>query len=197
MLIKKYEEAPCILVYEDAFDAENFIELIEEEAQQSWPYMEWMSSQTGDDDNLRINEYRTSLEIAISPLFQADVERLNPIKSLFVEKIFPSIDECIWDYRKLYDLELQSDNGFALLKYLEGGEYHIHHDHGPQNSRVLSLVASFGEAEEGGELEFPYFNVKIKLNKNSLVLFPSNFPYSHIAHPVISGVKYSLVTWFI
>jgi hypothetical protein len=46
-------------------------------------------------------------------------------------------------------------------------------------------------------LEFNNFDLTIKLEKNSIVLFPSNFPYSHIAHPVKSGVKYSLVTWFI
>lgn len=197
MLIKKYEKAPCILVYEDAFDIENFIELIEEETQQSWPYMEWMSSQTGDGENSAINEYRTSLEIFLNPLFEADVERLNSLKNLFIEKIFPKIDECVWDYRNVYDLQLQSDTGLSLLKYLDGGEYHLHHDHGPDNRRILSLVASFGEAEEGGELEFPYFDIKIKLPTNSLILFPSNFPYSHIAHPVTKGVKYSLVTWYL
>jgi predicted 2-oxoglutarate/Fe(II)-dependent dioxygenase YbiX len=61
----------------------------------------------------------------------------------------------------------------------------------------LSLVACFSDGFEGGELEFPFFDLKIKLEKNSLVLFPSNFPYTHIAHPVTSGTKYSLVTWFV
>jgi predicted 2-oxoglutarate/Fe(II)-dependent dioxygenase YbiX len=28
-----------------------------------------------------------------------------------------------------------------------------------------------------------------------LILFPSNYAYSHIAHPVTSGTKYAMVTW--
>jgi len=48
----------------------------------------------------------------------------------------------------------------------------------------------------GGELEFPYFDVKITPSAGTLVLFPSNFPYGHIAHPVEDGTKYSLVTWY-
>ena len=28
-----------------------------------------------------------------------------------------------------------------------------------------------------------------------LILFPSSYPYMHIAHPVTKGTKYNLVTW--
>ena len=57
-----------------------------------------------------------------------------------------------------------------LLKYEGGSQYHAHHDHSSKNSRILSLVACFGDDFEGGELEFPFFNKTIKLEKNSLIL---------------------------
>jgi predicted 2-oxoglutarate/Fe(II)-dependent dioxygenase YbiX len=47
----------------------------------------------------------------------------------------------------------------------------------------------------GGELEFRNFQLKISPKKGMLLLFPSNFAYAHIAHPVTSGTKYAFVTW--
>ena len=50
--------------------------------------------------------------------------------------------------------------------------------------------------EEGGNLEFPNFSTEVEIKDGMVILFPSNFPYIHIAHPVKKGIKYSLVTWF-
>lgn len=198
MLIEKFEKAPCIWVYKDVFDATGFIEKLEKEAEKSWAYLSWQQSSTGDGANQAVSEYRSSLEIRLDAFYNGDiVEDLVDMKTEFTEEIYPKIDECIWDYRRAFDLNLMADSGLTILKYIAGGEYHIHHDHSPMNERVLSMVACLGNADEGGELEFNNFDLTIKLEKNSLVLFPSNFPYTHIAHPVISGTKYSLVTWFI
>lgn len=201
MSIEKFDLAPCIFVYRGALNSENFIELIEQEASKNWPYLTWNRSQTGGNNNSlgTVSDYRTSLEMSMAPLMSEEVNKdLENLQSILIEQIFKPIDQCIWDYRKYFDLNLQSDTGYALLKYSGGSEYHIHHDHGPDNRRVLSLVACLGEESfSGGELEFNNFKLTIKLNKNDLVLFPSNFPYTHIAHPVDSGTKYSLVTWLI
>lgn len=196
--VNKIEKAPGVWVYEDAFETGNFCEEIEKESSKDWPYISWYSSQTGDGVNTSTSEYRSSLEMHLGILYGDTVnEQLQNLKDTLLEDILKPIDKCVWDYRNYFDLALQKDSGFVLLKYLDSGEYHIHHDHGPDNSRVISLVACLGEDFEGGELEFPHYNVKLKLKKNSLVIFPSNFPYSHIAHPVTGGIKYSLVTWFI
>lgn len=197
--IEKVEEAPCIWVYKNAFDSKNFCELIEEETEKDWSLVNWAVSSTGDGiKNNKVSEYRTSLEMPMDPFFSPTINQdLKDMQDIFLNDIFAKIDECVWDYRTCFDLGLKADSGFSLLKYIDGGEYHIHHDHSPANERVLSLVACLGDEFEGGELEFNNFNLTIKLEKNSLVLFPSNFPYTHIAHPVKKGVKYSLVTWFV
>ena len=195
MFIKK-EKQPAIWVYENAFDCSDFIEKIEHESEREWGYLSWSSSSTDEGDNANVSEYRTSYEMPLGSLAQANVnDDLKDISNQLIS-IHKDIDECVWDYRRCFNLDLRADEGLNLLKYGPSGEYHNHHDHAPSNGRVLSMVASFGDSCEGGELEFPYFDIKIKLQKNSLVLFPSNFPYTHIAHPVLSGVKYSLVTWF-
>lgn len=196
MYIQTFENAPCIAIYNDAFRPDNFVKLIEEESKESWSYMPWSTSRTG--ASLIASSYRSSLEMSLQPIgTETVVERLKPIQESFINDVFLPIDECIWDYRNTYDLSLQGMNGWSVLKYTNDAEYHMHHDHAPDNQRVLSLVASLGSDCDGGELEFPHFKTTIKLSAGSLVLFPSNFPYSHIAHPVTSGTKYSLVTWFV
>ena len=197
MYIEKIEKAPCIWIYHNYFDVENFISMIEEDATKSWPYIGWGDSITGDGSNTAVSEYRSSLSADVCPLLNEDTVSDIAEMSQSFKKIFRSIDECIWDYRKSHSLYLNQVEGMQLLKYENNAQYHAHHDHSPQNQRILSLVACFGDEFEGGELEFPYFETSIKLEKNSLVLFPSNYPYTHIAHPVTSGVKYSLVMWFI
>jgi hypothetical protein len=195
MFIKK-EEQPAIWVYEDAFDCGNFIEKIESESEKDWGYLSWSSSATGGGIGGDISEYRTSYEMSLNGLLQENVaEDIKYISDDF-KSIFKDIDQCIWDYRNCFNLTLYGNDGINLLKYGPSGEYHNHHDHAPPNSRVLSMVANLGDSCEGGELEFSYFNISLKLKKNSVILFPSNFPYTHIAHPVTKGLKYSLVTWF-
>jgi hypothetical protein len=198
MSIVKFENAPCVYVYEDAFSSELFVSMVEKESKDSWPYLSWVSSGTGYGDSSAISEYRSSLEMNIMPLHNDTVvERLKPIQDEYRENVFLPIQDCVHDYKASNDLFIEKDTGWSLLKYTNGGQYHIHHDHGPDNSRVASLVACLGDEFEGGELEFNRFNLKIKLKRNSLIMFPSNFPYTHIAHPVSSGTKYSLVSWFV
>ena len=197
MYIEKFEKAPCIWVYKDCFDVENFISDFEKESEKSWGYVSWNQSSTGGGANNVSSEYRSSVEASFSSLLvENPVEDVKDLCNKAVD-IFRNVDKCIWDYRDSFDLQLNEHQGISLLKYQNNAQYHTHHDHHPSNERILSLVACLGNDFEGGELEFPFFDLTIKLEKNSLVLFPSNFPYTHIAHPVTSGTKYSLVTWFI
>lgn len=182
--------APCIAVYKNCFHAENFINLFEQETINEWGDFSWKNSLVGSGNTTNI---RTSLECDISILDSSDKQ--TPLSSEFKENILYPITRYIKDYKEEFMVETSDNEGWRILKYENGGEYHSHHDHSPNNSRVISIVAFLGAPEDGGELEFPLFNSKIKAENNTLVVFPSNFPYVHIAHPVNSGRKYSLVTW--
>jgi predicted 2-oxoglutarate/Fe(II)-dependent dioxygenase YbiX len=61
--------------------------------------------------------------------------------------------------------------------------------------RVVSAILYLNDDYEGGHLEFPNFGIKIKPQAGMLILFPSNYAYTHAAHPVTKGTKYALVTW--
>jgi predicted 2-oxoglutarate/Fe(II)-dependent dioxygenase YbiX len=84
---------------------------------------------------------------------------------------------------------------YSLLKYGEGEEYKQHFDGLTHSGRAISAICYLNDDYEGGELEFPHFGVKLKPQAGMLLLFPSNFAYAHIAHPVTKGTKYALVTW--
>jgi hypothetical protein len=85
--------------------------------------------------------------------------------------------------------------GYSLLKYSGGQEYKQHYDGDTGIGRAITAICYLNDNYQGGEIEFPYFKLKIKPQPGMLMLFPSNYAYSHIAHPVTDGVKYALVTW--
>lgn len=191
--------APCINLYTDIYDASKFLELIEAEASQDWPRLEWSRSTVISDNTQSDLEYRSSLSMSLRPIMtKEELVELKETKEEF-GALFKHIDECIWDYRNTYDLPLTVHEVMSVLKYEGNAEYRFHWDAGPGDAalRVLSMVAFLNDDYVGGELEFPHFELKITPQKGSVVLFPSSYPYAHIAHPVTTGVKYSLVTWFL
>jgi prolyl 4-hydroxylase len=84
---------------------------------------------------------------------------------------------------------------FNLLKYQTGEEYKAHFDGTTQTHRAFSPILYLNDDYTGGELEFVHHNVKIKPTAGMLAIFPSNYAYAHIAHPVLTGTKYAIVTW--
>jgi Rps23 Pro-64 3,4-dihydroxylase Tpa1-like proline 4-hydroxylase len=100
-------------------------------------------------------------------------------------------------YREHFKISEQVffNEGFNVLKYETGQEYKQHYDSGSGSGRTISPILYLNDNYEGGEIEFVNFGIKIKPEKGMLILFPSTYPYAHIAHPVTSGTKYAIVTW--
>lgn len=120
------------------------------------------------------------------------VERFKDLDSM----IFKSVNECLKNYCSIYDQAfITQDEGYTLLKYKTGDYYRTHKDDGKDSRRVISCVIYLNDDYEGGELNFPYLNVKIKPKKNSVLVFPSNYIYAHESLPVLSGEKLAIVTW--
>tara|TARA_Y100000004_G_scaffold64448_1_gene72289 strand:- start:3029 stop:3574 length:546 start_codon:yes stop_codon:yes gene_type:complete len=90
-------------------------------------------------------------------------------------------------------------NQIDLLKYEKGGNYKIHTDHYTDTPRHLSIIMNLNDEYEGGDLTF--FDQKqneikrLKLKKNSIVFFPSNFMYPHGIEQITKGTRYSIVSW--
>ena len=189
MKLKKI--ATCISLYEDVFDSDNsalFLKKLEEEIVDEWNELEWGNSGVG---NGKITDYRTSLSCSLVPLMKPYPE--NELSEFFTKNIRNPIEEVVEDYRKENMLPNGIHEPYSVLKYLEQSEYHAHFR---DNGRVFSMVATLGQPISGGQLEFPTIGVTVEPKAGSVILFPSNFPYLHIAHPVSEGIKFSMVTWY-
>lgn len=186
--------APCIFVYENAVDTgKEFVDLIEDEAKNEWSSLSWTHSQTG---RGTISEFRSSRLCSLESITNPCPD--TKLSKLFNSSILFNINKCIGDYAAYHGLpSMLLGEGWTLLKYEGEAQYRTHWDHGPENTRILSVVCfPYSTATSGGELTFPHFDVSVKPISGSVVIFPSNFPYTHTAHPVEEGIKYSLVTWF-
>ena len=90
-------------------------------------------------------------------------------------------------------------NQIDLLKYSIGGKYETHTDHYTNTPRHLSIIINLNNTYEGGDLVFTDQQNKevkrLKLDKGSIVFFPSNFMYPHSIQPITKGTRYSIVAW--
>jgi hypothetical protein len=184
--------AICISVYKNVFEPENFINNLEKSINNNFDEeLYWDVSKIG---NGQSHQYRTSLSCSATSLLPPYPE--NELSAIFRKEIYKPTITVLNDYIEEHRLPNGAHEFISILKYTGLAEYHAHYDHSPETRRVFSLVACLGAPGSGGELEFPNFDVTIKPEAGSVILFPSNFPYMHIAHPVTDGTKYSMVTWF-
>tara|TARA_R100001086_G_scaffold157096_1_gene84050 strand:- start:307 stop:855 length:549 start_codon:yes stop_codon:yes gene_type:complete len=100
---------------------------------------------------------------------------------------------------KFPKMESKKINQIDLLKYNVGGKYEIHTDSFSNSPRHLSIIINLNDEYEGGDLIFTdQKNMEIKrlkLDKGSIVFFPSNFMYPHSIKPITKGTRYSIVAW--
>lgn len=87
-------------------------------------------------------------------------------------------------------------SSYRFLKYGIGGKYLAHSDKSATNSRVLTFIMGLNDDYEGGEVGFPELEKKIKIPAGGVVVFPSTDYYTHEVHPVTSGERRTLVTWY-
>jgi hypothetical protein len=112
--------------------------------------------------------------------------------------MFKAYNTCLNDYsRKFRFASVDGDDGYTILRYGPGGEYIEHIDQGPKNNRSFTGIMALNDDYEGGGLEFSGGSVTYQLAKGSVILFPSSFMYPHRVVPVISGTRYTVVTWFL
>lgn len=108
-----------------------------------------------------------------------------------------TLDRALTGYAKKFNTPFTFHEDYGLLKYRgeEKDHYDAHHDGNTDTGRSISAVFYLNDNYQGGEIEFVHYGVKIKPEAGSLILFPSNYAYSHIAHEVTKGIKYAIVTW--
>jgi predicted 2-oxoglutarate/Fe(II)-dependent dioxygenase YbiX len=184
------EPVPTICIYEKSFKNPETVYTTIEKLIDSDINFNWTWARTaGATENLQ-GAYRTNQEFSISTqLSHETIKKLD-------DNIFNEITQLVGDYATRYDIGSLTDEGYNILKYENGTEYKQHHDCGGiHKDRVVSILVYLNDNYIGGELEFPMFNFKYKPNAGDIILFPSNYTFAHIAHPVTSGTKYAIVSW--
>ena len=132
-----------------------------------------------------VNEIRTSDQLFF--------DNQAPFASARVKDYFI---KSVNDYMEKYGIPITQDEGLTLLKYSESKKYDFHFDADWTMYRVLSALIYLNPSEyDGGETYFKLFDLKVKPEKPSIVLFPSNYAYVHSAMPVTKGIKYVFVSW--
>lgn len=180
----------CINVFEDVWpDTKQTIADIEDEAQIAQSGMLWQHATTLDGGQ----DKRTNYDIGITYVannFQNSVAQ--NIQNQFYFILLAALNF----YKDKYSIhENLYSEPLNLLKYSSGQHYISHYDGPTSTGRSVSAILYLNDEFAGGEIEFVNFNLKIKPKSGTLMIFPSNYAYSHIAHPVTEGTKYALVTW--
>lgn len=113
------------------------------------------------------------------------------------QQLYQVVTNCIKQYiSKFPNCNIESDTGYDLLQYKEGGFYTQHVDSFTQQFRSVSCSLLLNDDFEGGEFAFFDGEIVYKLNKGDVLMFPSNFMYPHEVKKVTSGTRYSIITWF-
>jgi len=141
-------------------------------------------------DGVPIQSIRTNYCLELKP-----ASKIND--TMIKDQYSDLIQNTIGGYIKTFDIfdKIEDSEGYGLLRYSSGEYYHAHYDGGTDMGRSISAILYLNDDYEGGEIEFVNFDIKIKPKAGTFILFPSNYAYRHIAHPVISGTKYAIVTW--
>lgn len=182
----------CINIYENIWpDPEYTISMLENSCSDPDSGISWQRAETigqGINQNARTNYNLNVTHLAEATGNQVAANIHNQFYMMLLASVGP--------YSRKYGInETFYHEPYSVLRYRGGQEYHAHYDGGTGTGRSVSAICYLNSDYEGGEIEFVNFGVKIKPEPGMLILFPSNYAYSHIAHPVTDGTKYAIVTW--
>jgi hypothetical protein len=183
--------AGCIDIFENAWPSPDLtIEMMEQTCADPESGVSWHKATTiGEGIN---QDRRTNYHLGITD----NAERGNPVAQNVHNQMYMLLLAALGPYKEKYGLghDLWHEP-YNMLRYRGGQEYKAHFDGGTDTGRCVSAIVYLNNDYEGGHVEFTNFGVKIKPEPGMLLLFPSNYAYTHIAHPVTSGTKYAIVTW--
>jgi len=184
-----------IFVVRDAVPAELRTKILQEYAKSD----EWKSAVIG--SNHEVNkEIRDVDQVNVSK--PTIIEKNSAVRKIIDDELFVCANTVLAKYTANYKdfthIHTEKDEGYVLLRYKAAQFYAEHTDAGAFTlfRRVVSCSFAINDDYEGGEWSFFDGAHTQRLNAGDAILFPSNFLFPHSIRPVISGVRYSVVTWF-
>ena len=95
-------------------------------------------------------------------------------------------------FKKLVDML------YACQKTKVGEGYHFWHCENAEmkaRNRILAFMVYLNDVNEGGETEFLYQKCRFKPEKNTMLVWPSQFTHVHRGNPPLSNDKYIITGW--
>lgn len=192
------EIAPGIVVYSNVIQNSERLILDIEEGMQS-AGISWGQAYVRSGDEIKLEESSRNTQIIAIPYneiisddFSSLISSFNTsLSNLFLESFSP-IEK---DYKSLYAADTRTHESYSILKYGVGQNFVNHIDDHFEGPRRISHVHYLNDNYEGGEIEFSRFGITYKPKANESIFFPSGYVYNHSVHPVVSGERYSIVSW--
>ena len=173
----------------------NFINRLDEIGQsaedESDPRFKWTFGYVGYYD--KKPDYRDCHDIKITEIQNPRSKTETLVNNLWTDlKRLQS--QPVLDYCTRYSVKMDYWEVMNCIRYIPGQHFQEHADDGFSYSATVSLVGYPNDDYTGGGLKFPKLGLEIKPQAGDLYIFPSTYLFSHIALPVESGTKYSVVT---
>jgi len=198
-IIVKEEIAPGIVIYNNVIpNSENLHDYIEKEMVLAG--VRWEAAAVKESSDPIVNTQTRDTSIV-------GVECLNGIQSLLAEDpfknffinmnniFFQNFDILEKDYMSAYAITSDWHETYSILKYGFGQKFTNHVDDHPSYHRRISTVYYLNDNYQGGEINFPRFNITLKPKANQMIVFPSTYVYNHSVSPVSEGERYAVVSW--
>lgn len=192
--MKKNEIAPGIVIYSDLIKQyDTLITDIEEGITSS--LLSWSSAGVDGGINTKVRD-TSSISIpyinGIDENFNDFIDAFNKsLSNIFYQTLFAAEK----DYMSDYGVYFSEHDNYQILKYGKGQYFTNHIDDHPQYHRRLSSVYYINDNYEGGEINFPRFNICYKPKANEMIIFPSTYVYNHSVSEVLNGTRYAVVSW--
>lgn len=188
---------PGVFIFRNTLPAElnlvNRLEATIAENEDEW--FKWSEALVG--DYQKMPEYRDCVDFKVRKI---DIEQKPKAAESDLKNIYNDIDErlqaCLAHYCGLFNITMNYQEAVNFVRYREGQHFQVHSDHGFSYVCSVSTVMYLNGDYEGGGLYFPFIGYTYTPQEGDIVLFPSNWLFSHAALPVTSGTKYSAVTMF-
>lgn len=157
----------------------------------------WEDWTASDDNNVHYgyvkNIFKDSLGIPVED------KLVNQQTRYVINSLLMSVEMCFARYMTEHGLNaddyILDTHMLPVKKWDVGQSMGPHCDNYDGHSNLaFSMVTYLNDSYEGGEIDFPNHNIKIKPNAGSLIMFPSYEPFIHQVLPVKSGIRYMMTT---
>jgi hypothetical protein len=119
----------------------------------------------------------------------------KPFIDMFFKEVYPLY---VKKYSYLKHLDRHTIFEVKIQKTKIGEGYHTWHCENAamrERNRILAFMVYLNDVTEGGETEFLYQKCRFKPERNTMLIWPSQFTHVHRGNPPLSNDKYIITGW--